>query len=273
MLELIVILSLSALSAGIFLGAKWNTMLPAAGAGLLLGSAGFFLGLPLWCCFALGVLCAAVFWAVGEKRTVLDGFLAVCIGGCHYGLWATFHSGLEAVADGAIVLFLYSLFYLLHVPAVLLTVDRLRLTKDWHLSAKGRQSLWVWTVALGTLLAVIGAAWLPRDGIFHGVIKILVGTAVFWLGLGVAVLLVICDQKGEQTQAESQYRSQMNSFMNVVRSQRHDYNLHVQTVASLIAQEKWEECRGYVACLVQDTNQMNDVLPVKDPAVGSLIHK
>ena len=30
--------------------------------------------------------------------------------------------------------------------------------------------------------------------------------------------------------------------------------------------------KGYVACLVQDTNQMNDVLPVKDPAVGSLIH-
>lgn len=46
----------------------------------------------------------------------------------------------------------------------------------------------------------------------------------------------------------------------------------LQTVASLIAQQKWDECRGYVNALVQDTSQMNDVLPVKDPAVAGLIH-
>ncbi len=85
-------------------------------------------------------------------------------------------------------------------------------------------------------------------------------------------LLVVCGQKQERGAAEDHYCADMNTFMDVVRSQRHDYNLHVQTVARLIAQQKWDECRSYVGALVQDTKQMNAVLPVKDPAVAALIH-
>lgn len=112
----------------------------------------------------------------------------------------------------------------------------------------------------------------PADGIFQSVIRILLSAAIFWLSLSVMVLLVMWGQKQEQSTAEGAYHSDMNALMNMVRSQRHDYNLHVQTVASLIAQQKWDECRGYVNALVQDTSQMNDVLPVKDSAVAGLIH-
>ncbi len=85
-------------------------------------------------------------------------------------------------------------------------------------------------------------------------------------------LLVMYGQRSEQSTAESSYHQEMYTFMNVVRSQRHDYNLHVQTVASLIAQNKWEECRSYVNALVRDTSDMNTVLTVTDPAVAALIH-
>jgi sensor histidine kinase regulating citrate/malate metabolism len=71
--------------------------------------------------------------------------------------------------------------------------------------------------------------------------------------------------------AEYEYRGEMNTFMNMVRSQRHDYNLHVQTVASLIRQKKWDECLKYVNALTADTSAVNSILPVKDPAIAALI--
>lgn len=273
MLDLLVVLCLSAVSAGVFLRIKLNTMLLAAGAGLAMGAAAFLLergAVPV--CFALGMLCAAVYMAAAENRPFWDGALAFCIGGSLFGLWTTFHSGLDAVSGGAIVLFLYSLFYLLHVPAVLLTFDGFRLPKDWQVKAKGMHTVLVPALGAG-MAALIGiVAFLPDAGTGNAVIRILVTAAVFWLCLSVMVLLVIFGQKREQTTVEGNYHNDMNTFMNVVRSQRHDYNLHVQTVASLIARQKWEECRSYVNALVQDTNQMNDVLPVKDPAVAGLIH-
>lgn len=128
---MLVVLCLSAASVGIFLQMRYNSILPAVGAGLILGIAVFLLGQgSLWFGFALGCFCTTVIMIVREKRSFTDGFLAVCIGVCQLGLWITFHSGLGAVTEGTVVLFLYSLFYMLHIPAVLLTFDRFRLPGD-----------------------------------------------------------------------------------------------------------------------------------------------
>lgn len=275
MLELLTTLCLSAFSAGIFLRIKWNTMLPAVGIGMLAESAAFLLGrdaIPLWGCFALGLLCTAVFMTVRETRPFVDGFLAFCIGGCQLGLWTTFRSGFNAGAEGSMVLFVYCLFFALHIPAVLLNYKNYRLPRGWQVKTGGMHNMWVPILGAGMLILVGMDTVFPADGIFQSVIRILLSTAIFWLSLSVMVLLVMWGQKREQSTAEGAYHSDVNALMNMVRSQRHDYNLHVQTVASLIAQQKWDECRGYVNALVQDTSQMNDVLPVKDPAVAGLIH-
>ena len=275
MLELLTTLCLSAFSAGIFLRIKWNTMLPAVGIGMLAESAAFLLGreaIPLWGCFALGLLCTAVFMTVRETRPFVDGFLAFCIGGCQLGLWTTFRSGFNAGAEGSMVLFVYCLFFALHIPAVLLNYKNYRLPRGWQVKTGGMHNMWVPILGAGMLILVGMVTVFPADGIFQSVIRILLSTAIFWLSLSVMVLLVMWGQKRKQSTAEGAYHSDMNTLMNMVRYQRHDYNLHVQTVASLIAQQKWDECRGYVNALVQDTSQMNDVLPVKDPAVAGLIH-
>ena len=247
MLMMLVVLCLSAASVGIFLQMRYNSILPAVGAGLILEIAAFLLGQgSLWFGFALGCFCTTVIMIVREKRSFTDGFLAVCIGVCQLGLWITFHSGLGAVTEGTVVLFLYSLFYMLHIPAVLLTFDRFRLPGDWQLKAKRTQNIKVCTICLGMLILIILVLLLPGTEVLELVVRILLATAIFWLGLSVMALLVICGQRQQQSAAEGLYHNDMNVFMNVVRSQRHDYNLHVQTVASLISQQKWEECRSYV---------------------------
>ncbi len=274
MLELVVVLCLSTAAAGVFLQINRKTMLPAVIAAAVSGIAVFCLGqqvLPAGACFAAGVLCAAAYAVLREKRPLLDGFLVFCIGGCQFGLWTTFQNGLKPVCEGDIVLFLYCVFYLLHIPAVLLTFDGFYLPKDWQVKAK-RMRHWIPALSLEAFLLIGAVSALPFFHIADAVAKILLTTAAFWANLAVMALLVVCGQKQEERTEEHNYHNDMNTFINVVRSQRHDYNLHVQTVASLIAQQKWEECRGYVNALVQDTNQMNAVLPVKDPAVAALIY-
>lgn len=273
MLEVLIALCLSTSSAGLFLRSGRGTAASAALLSAIFGTAALLLGRgAVPACAALGLGCGAAYIVLREKRPFADGFLAFCIGACQMGLWTTFRGELLAVAEGDIVLFLYGLFYLLHVPAVLLTFEEFSLPRDWRAKVGGPYGLWIPALGLGALLMIGAVSALPASGAAGILTKILLATAVFWLSLAVAALLVICGQKREQSAAESDYHADMNTFMDVVRSQRHDYNLHVQTVASLIAQRKWEECRGYVNALVQDTNRLNAVLPVKDPAIAALLH-
>ena len=98
------------------------------------------------------------------------------------------------------------------------------------------------------------------------------GTCLYWAGI--LLLIVINAYKRERIAVlvEQQYRSEMQSFMSVIRSQRHDYNFHVQTIAGLIREDKLDECRQYVAALEEDFSRMNAVLPIQDPAISAMIH-
>ena len=275
MLELIITLCLSTISAGAFLRVHTRTMLPAAVAAPALGVVAFLFGrslLPLWACFAIGMTVPAIWFPLREKRFFTDGLLTFCIGGCSFGCWTVFRNVLGPAARDGIVLYLYSIFYLLHIPAILLSFTGFRLSKDWQRNAKARQNILIPAVCVLAMLLTGAVMLLPEAPLWQGILRIILVTAVFWMSLSISALLLMHAGKEAKSTAQETYHSEMNTFMNVVRSQRHDYNLHVQTVASLIAQQKWDECRSYVNAIVQDTNSMNEVLPVKDPAVAALIH-
>lgn len=80
--------------------------------------------------------------------------------------------------------------------------------------------------------------------------------------------------KSEKIEAliDKQYQQELQGFINIIRSQRHDYNFHVHALAGLIKSEKYKECQEYLGSIVNDTNTMNELLPVKDPAVSSIIN-
>lgn len=107
-----------------------------------------------------------------------------------------------------------------------------------------------------------------------------VDTAVLMIGLSFCywgALLCIClavEYRRETVAAliEQQYRSEMQSFMNVIRSQRHDYNFHVHALARMLKTGDLNACEKYVDELVRDSIAMNVLLPVKDPAISALIN-
>lgn len=96
--------------------------------------------------------------------------------------------------------------------------------------------------------------------------------ALFWGSLLLLLLIQAYQSKKTLISLEQQYRTEMQSFLNVIRSQRHDYNFHVQTISGLIQQGMLQECRDYVNALEQDSIRMNEVLPLQDPAVAAMIH-
>lgn len=100
----------------------------------------------------------------------------------------------------------------------------------------------------------------------------LLGAAVFWLSVWLIVVINNYEKERSSLLAEQQYRGEMQNFLNVIRSQRHDFNFHVQTISGLIRQNKMEDCRRYINALEEDVAIMNAVLPVRDPAISALIH-
>lgn len=271
---------LSLLGTGLFLRIDKQTLLLSALMAAVTGSicmwllpqtlqmaAGPYLGLPL-----------AVLYMTGRsRRPAMDGLLAFAISAGYWRLWAIFQWGLAAVCETGAASLLYGLFFLLHLPALLATFPAFSVPAGWQAQLQGRQNpglrIGFWPalgVALLLMLELTDRA-LPAGTVLSVAAKILLAAALFWAVMTILVLLTAYSRRYQQGEAESTYRSEMTTFMNVVRSQRHDYNLYVQTVASLIARQKWEECRSYVDALVQDTAALNAILPIKDPAVAALI--
>lgn len=60
--------------------------------------------------------------------------------------------------------------------------------------------------------------------------------------------------------------------MNTIRSQRHDFNLHLHAISGLVNSGEYEKCNEYVQKLVADANAVNDIMPVNDAVVGSMLY-
>lgn len=84
--------------------------------------------------------------------------------------------------------------------------------------------------------------------------------------------LIISNRKERITVlTEKQYRDDMQAYMSVIRSQRHDYNFHVQTLHGLLLRKDYEACERYLDELLKDSIEMNQILPLQDAAVSALI--
>lgn len=277
MIDLLITISLSVLSAGILFRYKQKNMLISILVAIFVSFFVWFYGGKEYLLFSYmaGMLCGAGFIVRRERRLLVDFVMFFCIGGCFYGLWVAFCDALGAVCAEYIVLILFGIFYLLHVPATLLSFEHFLISADWKMEMMNEKKvhyLVIPGIAFGMFLMSIGFLSISVEDLALAIVKWLLMTGVFWLGITVLMLMVAYGKASEQSSAETDYYHSMRRFMNIVRSQRHDYNLHVQTVASLIQQEKWEECRTYVNAITLDAAEMNTVLLVKDPAIAALLH-
>ena len=71
---------------------------------------------------------------------------------------------------------------------------------------------------------------------------------------------------------DKQYQDELLNFMQVIRSQRHDFNFHLRTISSLIGHQQYRECDEYIQQMVETSSKMNDMLPLYHPAASALIH-
>jgi len=82
------------------------------------------------------------------------------------------------------------------------------------------------------------------------------------------------NHKMEQTQLfmDKQYQQDIQSFFSVIRSQRHDFNFHLNSIYGLIQNGKYSEGNAYIEEIVKNTQQINELLPLSHPATSALLN-
>lgn len=73
-------------------------------------------------------------------------------------------------------------------------------------------------------------------------------------------------------QEVSRWMVDSKDYMNVIRSQRHDYNLHIHTLVGLIENEDYEAARNYMRNMASEAADVNDIMPLDDAVLGSLLY-
>lgn len=204
-----------------------------------------------------------------------------------FGLAQTVYAMLDFIGNGACGIWKYPgiLYYLVCIICFLAIMHLIRdrfPTENWReyysngYSEPERIDIKIWHIYL---IIVLGSGvmtafmWLINGLSQISFIIVSVGLlALFGCEIGLLVLMHTYKRERIEILLEQQYRSEMQSFMNVIRSQRHDYNFHVQTIAGLLREGNLEECLKYMDALEKDSAIMNSVLPVKDPAISAMIH-
>ncbi|MBO5323594.1 MAG: GHKL domain-containing protein [Oscillospiraceae bacterium] len=123
--------------------------------------------------------------------------------------------------------------------------------------------------------AMLGVYWiaciLPLIAGLQGAV-ILIILLVLQLG-GLVLLSILLENHRYRFSLalQQQTNDELQTFMNIVRSQRHDYNIHVQTLHELVRQERQSEATDYLNRLMEDTVALNRLLPLADAAVSAVI--
>ena len=71
---------------------------------------------------------------------------------------------------------------------------------------------------------------------------------------------------------DKQYQKEVFNFMQVIRSQRHDFNFHMQTVYGMLEKEQYQECQNYIHSMLSIVQSSNDILPIENPAISALLN-
>lgn len=76
----------------------------------------------------------------------------------------------------------------------------------------------------------------------------------------------------EMSRAMNRWQFESRDYMNTIRSQRHDFNLHLHAISGLLSSDRYDKCNEYINKLVSEANAVNDIMPVNDAVVGSMLY-
>lgn len=152
-------------------------------------------------------------------------------------------------------------------PEILISAD--------HRQAKN----FLFSTATAVAVLVLPTAWVWYQCSIAPLLPHRLGLPLAWFAAGmVLTLLILLRQLAfaavQRIEAliDKQYQAELLNLMQIIRSQRHDFNFHIQAISGMIEQGKYAECSDYVRSMVKTTTVMNDMLPLHDPAVSAMIN-
>lgn len=134
-----------------------------------------------------------------------------------------------------------------------------------------RLALLLFGMALPPLIAVLLDGLFPRSSAGARIVQTGVECLLLCTAAACCRLLLLAGQKDRRLLENRQSQQELYHFMAIIRSQRHDYNLHLHTIASLLREGRYEESRNYIADVVADSREVNVMMKIKDPMIGALI--
>lgn len=133
------------------------------------------------------------------------------------------------------------------------------------------------TISLGLINMAPFLAALPLEGLLQQ-LPDRAGGALIGIEFGLLCAAVLCcrlllwaGQKDRRLLENYQTQQELDHFMTIIRSQRHDYNLHLHTIAGLLGKGSYEDCQKYIADVVADSQDVNVMMKIKEPVIGALI--
>lgn len=70
---------------------------------------------------------------------------------------------------------------------------------------------------------------------------------------------------------DQQYQKDLLSFYTIIRSQRHDFNFHLTAIHGLIQKKEYASCNDYIAKMVKDAQEVNELLPLSHPSIAAML--
>lgn len=72
--------------------------------------------------------------------------------------------------------------------------------------------------------------------------------------------------------SDCQHQQEILSYYDVVRSQRHDFNFHLNAIYALINDKNYFACKEYIEDIVKDARYINELLPLYHPIIGAMLN-
>lgn len=126
-----------------------------------------------------------------------------------------------------------------------------------------------WVATVPEILILFTARELSHmSGMLMTCAFLLVDMVVFWLQYELTRRLSaegLCSSM-------NRWQSESRDYMNTIRAQRHDFNLHLQAITGLISTGRFEQCQAYIEKLNTEAAEVNDIMPVHDAVIGSMLY-
>lgn len=167
---------------------------------------------------------------------------------------------------------LFLIFFMCNI-----TIFKMNWMKDFfepddHAVRRNRYSVFALFIVINVLTMIAIYSGADKNDVLQNAILTLISAVLIVLFFMLIKVLVEYCILHDINLRNIRYQQNLEQFMKVIRSQRHDFNVHLHAINGLIETNNFEQCKEYVATMVKESNAINDVLPVHSPIISAMLH-